>query len=436
MFFFVIAGLRGLGIGSSGEAPPAVYSLKINDINSLKNVPKLDRKADPSFYRGIIAYNTQEKKDIPQGHYVWNGTKWVTVYSDAPAGSLKGDLEALHALSQLNKDNDDTKKDWAIWDIDLDNIGNPKNQKLKGVIFRNINGEPRVEALKISYYNDLRNITITKGLEALVYLTLRSSPCTQLNLSLPNLVYLGCDANNSLSVIGLECPRLAYVQIDRTTLSKMTLNCPGLDVLCAPKCLPETIDLSKCINLTELDCNSNQLSVLDLSKNTKLSKLSCRENELTELDVSQNTELTELVCSSNKLTELNVSQNTELTKLDCSSNELTTLDVSNNPKLNRLVCLEAQLERLDVSKCIELEYLFCNRNNLTELNITNSPKLKVLDCYFNKLTALDVSNNKKLVDLRISQNNLTEIDLSQNKQLEYFSFGGNPWKVAPKWRKD
>ena len=40
-------------------------------------------------------------------------------------------------------------------------------------------------------------------------------------------------------------------------------------------------------NITELDCNENQLTALDVSKNTALTTLWCGNNQLTVLDVSQ-----------------------------------------------------------------------------------------------------------------------------------------------------
>ena len=72
--------------------------------------------------------------------------------------------------------------------------------------------------------------------------------------------------------------------------------------------------------LTELLCNSNQLTALDVSKNTALTSLDCANNQLTALDVSGCTALTELSCSSNQLTALDVSKNTALTSLACYNN--------------------------------------------------------------------------------------------------------------------
>ena len=73
--------------------------------------------------------------------------------------------------------------------------------------------------------------------------------------------------------------------------------------------------------LTNLECESNQLTSLDVSKNTALTYLFCSSNQLTSLDVSKNTALTYLSCMNNQLTSLDVSKNTALINLGCSFNK-------------------------------------------------------------------------------------------------------------------
>ena len=74
--------------------------------------------------------------------------------------------------------------------------------------------------------------------------------------------------------------------------------------------------------LTQLWCNSNQLTSLDLSKNTALTFLNCDGNQLTSLDLSKNTALTDLTCNYNQLTSLDLSNNKALTRLECSGSPL------------------------------------------------------------------------------------------------------------------
>ena len=170
-------------------------------------------------------------------------------------------------------------------------------------------------------------------------------------------------------------------------------------------------------NLTELYCNSNQLTSLDVSQNAALTWLECEFNQLTSLDVSQNSALTNLNCHSNQLTSLDVSHNTMLSFLWCSSNQLTSLDVSHNTALKQLWCESTQLKSLDVSQNTALEVLFCGSNQLTSLDVSQNTALTWLNCNSNQLTSLDVSQNTALEELDCFSNQLTSLDVSQNTAL-------------------
>ncbi len=148
------------------------------------------------------------------------------------------------------------------------------------------------------------------------------------------------------------------------------------------------------VNLTRLDCYSNQLTALDVTKNTALTHLDCSNNQLTSLDVSKNTALTYLQCQQNQLTVLDVSKNTALTSLYCSQNQLTALDVTKNTALIDLYCYQNQLTNLDVSKNTALGILLCNQNQLTSLDVSKNTALTYLYCHNNQLTSLDVKNGQ------------------------------------------
>ncbi|WP_418313825.1 leucine-rich repeat domain-containing protein [Porphyromonas sp.] len=115
-------------------------------------------------------------------------------------------------------------------------------------------------------------------------------------------------------------------------------------------------------DVTELDCNENQLTSLNVSKNTALTSLECSYNQLTSLDVSKNTALEELDCFSNQLTSLDVSKNTALEVLNCFSNQLTSLEVSKNTALTTLSCNDNKLTNLNMSGCANLMVINCSNN--------------------------------------------------------------------------
>jgi len=85
-----------------------------------------------------------------------------------------------------------------------------------------------------------------------------------------------------------------------------------------------SLDVSHCVELTNLSWHSSKIASLDLSKNTALTYLSVHNSRLTSLDVSKNIALTYLNVMGGQLTSLDVSKNTALTLLDIRGNQLTT----------------------------------------------------------------------------------------------------------------
>lgn len=155
------------------------------------------------------------------------------------------------------------------------------------------------------------------------------------------------------------------------------------------------------INLTELNCSSNNLSTLDVSQNTALEYLDCDLNNLSTLDVSQNTALIELICEANNLTTLDSSKNMALEYLDCEANNLSTLNLGQN---------------------MALEFLYCNQNNLSTLDPSQNTALKVLDCSDNSLSTLDLSQNTALKRLDCSDNNLTSLNIKNGNNTNITQF--------------
>jgi Leucine-rich repeat (LRR) protein len=187
------------------------------------------------------------------------------------------------------------------------------------------------------------------------------------------------------------------------------------------KSLTDTMNVSSLINLTDLQCYSNQLTSLDVSTLTNLISLNCSINQLTTLDVSALTSLTSLSCNSNQLTDLDVSALVNLNGLYCSNNQLTDLDVSALVNLTGLYCLDNQLTNLDVSALINLDWIDCSDNQLTVLDVSGLTNLTLLYCYSNQLTDLNVSTLVNLAKLYCSINPLGELDVSALTNLTFLS---------------
>ena len=187
---------------------------------------------------------------------------------------------------------------------------------------------------------------------------------------------------------------------DFTALSKLFCNGNAIT----------NLDVSSNINLTELDCHSNDIANLNIS-GINLTNLNCRSNELINLDISENTNLTELFCYSNNLTSLDVSSNTNISNLNCRNNQITSLDISSNINLFELNCNMNQLTSINITGCTNLNNLQCDWNSITELDLYTNISLTNISCINNNsLTLLNIKNgnNNIITDFYANNNpNLT-----------------------------
>jgi len=183
------------------------------------------------------------------------------------------------------------------------------------------------------------------------------------------------------------------------------------------------------INLEELYCSYNQLSVLDLSNNVHLRKLDCKYNQLTSLNVTQSPNLYYLWLYRNFLTTLDISQNVNLETLWAGNNQFTDLDVTNNPNLIELHCDDSQLTELDVSQNLNLELLICSNNPLETLDVSANLQLWNLDIGSTAITTLDLSSNINLKEFYGGNNELEVLKINNgynHKITLMFTEGNSP----------
>src|SRR5438270_11236447 len=89
---------------------------------------------------------------------------------------------------------------------------------------------------------------------------------------------------------------LYYPKEERKKVNRLNIERQGLT---------EVLDLSDFINLTELNCEENELSALNLADNSQLEGLCCFSNQLEELNLPKLFNLVELKCYDNCLTNIN-----------------------------------------------------------------------------------------------------------------------------------
>ncbi|WP_052593042.1 T9SS type A sorting domain-containing protein [Aureispira sp. CCB-QB1] len=252
----------------------------------------------------------------------------------------------------------------------------------------------------------------TIGVFAL-YFTVAYSPLNAQNVNIPDANFKAYLVANS----NINTNNDTEIQVSEANAFNGKIDCYNLNIT-------DLTGIETFINLTELECYSNQLSGLDLSQNINLTHLDCDNNQLTNINLVQNTNLIELKCSYNQLTNLDISQNTNLSKFKCDHNQLANLDLHQNTALRRLDCDHNQLTTLDLSQNADLTNLNCYNNQLSSLDMSQNTDLVILNCYNNQLLDLDVKNgnNTNFMLFNATNNpNLTCI------QVDDSTFSANNW---------
>ncbi|MBU3820602.1 T9SS type B sorting domain-containing protein [Flavobacteriaceae bacterium XHP0103] len=241
------------------------------------------------------------------------------------------------------------------------------------------------------------------------------------------LTNLNCDTNNLTSLDISQNINLTQLYCRYNSITSLDVsNNTNLNILWVDENQLTTLDVSKNIDLISLITNNNPLNTLDISKNIELNVFSCEGNQLNAIDVSKNIKLNYLNVNYNSLTTLNVSKNTELTSLACGDNLITSLDLTKNQRLEYLFCARIPISSLDVTKNTNLQQLVSGDNQISSLDLSKNTKLKVLWCARNFLSELDLSNNLLLESFLCAHNNLRSLDLTKNKNLREFECDYNP----------
>ena len=189
------------------------------------------------------------------------------------------------------------------------------------------------------YQNQLTSLDLSKNIK-LTQLQCTYNKLTSLDVSKNvRLKELYCYDNYDLTTLtlgdnsSLEVLNCAETDLDKLNVSK-NVNLSKLDVFNTG--LTE-LDVTKNINLVKLNCGNT-----DYGDNSHVKRLA-------KLDVSKNVKLEMLYCNNNLLTELNVSRNLNLVELECWVNPLVTVYLNKKHKnvLKSGIPEGAKIEYLD-----------------------------------------------------------------------------------------
>ncbi len=223
-----------------------------------------------------------------------------------------------------------------------------------------------------------------------------------------------------------HCPLLEELEVSASAsaLSDLSHN-PKLRVLKLNWCMRVNPDLNALPLLEVFETQGNELTSLDLSAQKGLSSLNVSGNPLGSLDLSGQKGLKRLVCNSCNLYSLDLSSLRELEYLDCGWNSLSSLDLSDSPSLKEIYLAGNPLGSIDVSSHPHLYKLYCAYTGLSMLDVSHNPVLWDLRCDHNGLERLDLSANPNLWGLYCEYNFLKEIDLSENGGLQELDCSSN-----------
>lgn len=164
--------------------------------------------------------------------------------------------------------------------------------------------------------------------------------------------------------------------------------------------LSGTLDLSQNVGLTDVSCNSNNLTSVLLGSNSNLERLDASNNNLTQIDVSGLSALKYLSVEGNSsLASIDISNNSNLSKFyasDCSliggTNAVKTIDFSNNQLITNIKVENCGLTHIDLSDNSSLSTLDCRNNDLTVLDLANGNNANMGSFSANALSATGNSN--------------------------------------------
>ena len=150
-------------------------------------------------------------------------------------------------------------------------------------------------------------------------------------------------------------------------------------IICASNSI-EVLMIDSLFALNILQCNSNNINNLNISGNPSLTELGCWDNQIDNLNLSNNIYLGSLNCGENNLTSLDVSM-LDLYDLKCQNNAISILDLDNNYSLEWLSCYNNNIQNINLRDNTNLIWLNVGNvssqpsiysNDLNSLDLSNN----------------------------------------------------------------
>lgn len=335
-------------------------------------------------HTGLIVYNTVAKRqatdneciNIPQGLYVWDGTRWQGIGFSSGSVERKGYLHTdLVALKKIEDDNPGAVFPWSL---------------------------------------DLANNTI------------------QLDETL-NAAYLpgftdGCDGNERyVHTINLYHPKVTHVDLDPfKALTAFSLRETNVSFLNIGKHKKELIGFEVSFDDTY---DKTQFNINDYPKLWRLRFRGGLWPSSFSIDLSQHN-LMALILLDAPITDLDLSAQTNLVQLYLERTPLENIDLSNLSELQFLGLGSSPISTIDISKSLKLNTLDISNTNITNIDISKNLELTQFGAANPKFTSIDLSNHIKLSGVDVSSDSHS-IELPEKSVKICRHTVENGWSIRP-----
>ncbi len=321
----------------------------------------------------------------------------------------------------------DKKSDYSISYNDTDTVefGDSKIKKAVLSALKITDKDFRSEVKDLTYA-DVKSFTELdlsgyelESLKGLEYFT----GLTKLNLS--NNLLKDIDLSKNINLVEIDASNNYLTSINLTGLTKLTkLNLDYNDF--------SSIDLSGNIEIISLSINSNELTNLILPTSNKIQELNLSSNDLSGVDfLSGLTELRMISLDNNNVSDVNLSSSAKLEKLNVSDNNISNLQLPNS--LSRLKSIKASnnnISNITLTTATNITELILDNNDLSDIDLTSNIALTELNLSKNRIATLDLSSHTALTDVNVSYNQLTSFKvksgLPTNKLITNYNFLSNP----------
>lgn len=184
-------------------------------------------------------------------------------------------------------------------------------------------------------------------------------------------------------------------------------------------------DFSGLVNLKRIQATysdfSSYTNTLIITGCTSLEDLDIVSDVLTSLDLTGLSSLLSLKLDANGLTSLDISNQLSLVSFYGFLRNITAIDFSNNTNLTnvRINNLRFNIRSVDFQNLTQLRELHIGNTFLNTLDLNSNSNLEVLSLTFNRyLPSINVSSNALLNELVLTSSPISTVDLTSNSLME------------------